>query len=246
MQKPKKERIDIVLFNKGLTESREKSSRLILAGQVFVDGIKIVKPGTKINIDSFINIKELFPYVGKGALKLESAYKEFKLNFKEKVIVDVGSSTGGFTDFSLQKGAKKVYSIDVGYGQLYQRLRDDNRVVVMEKTDIRDINKLPDNIDFFVVDVSFISLEKILPNIKNIIDSQKNKSGIICLVKPQFEVGKKIADKYKGVISEEDIQLEMVDKIISFANNLGFIFKGKIKSAVKGHKGNQEYLVYFN
>lgn len=246
MQKPKKERIDIVLFEKGLTESREKGSRLILAGQVFADGIKIVKPGTKINIDSTINIKELSLYVGKGALKLESAYKEFKLNFKEKVIVDVGSSTGGFTDFSLQKGAKKVYSIDVGYGQLYQRLRDNDRVVVMEKTDIRDVNKLPEIIDFFVVDVSFISLEKILPSIKDIIDSQKYKSGVICLVKPQFEVGKKIADKYKGVINDEDIQLEMVDKIINFANNLGFIFKGKIKSAVKGHKGNQEYLVYFN
>ncbi|MEM4260128.1 MAG: TlyA family RNA methyltransferase [Candidatus Woesearchaeota archaeon] len=246
MQKPKKERIDIVLFNNGLTESREKGSRLVLAGQVFVDGINIIKPGTKINIDSTINIKKQFPYVGKGALKLESAYKEFGLNFKEKIIVDVGSSTGGFTDFCLQKGAKKVYSIDVGYGQLYQKLRNDNRVVVMEKTDIRDIKKLPDNIDFFVVDVSFISLEKILPSIKNIINSQNNRPGIICLVKPQFEVGKKIADKYKGIINNKDIQIEMVNKIINFANNLDFVLKGKIKSAIKGHKGNQEYLVYFN
>ncbi|NTU69838.1 TlyA family RNA methyltransferase [bacterium] len=244
MEKAKKERIDIILFEKGLVESREKGSRLILAGQVFANDFKVTKPSIRVDVDSHIRIKELFPYVGKGAQKLESAFIEFKMSFENKVIVDVGSSTGGFTDYALKNGAKKVYAVDVGYGQLAQKLREDDRVVSMERTDIRNIDSFPEKIDVFVVDVSFISLEKILPKIKEFIDKQKQKAEIVCLVKPQFEVGKKIADRFKGVISDIEIQNEIVEKIINFSLELNFLFKGKTESQIKGHKGNQEYLIY--
>jgi len=246
MQKPKKERIDIVLFSKGLVESREKGARLILAGQVFVDGAKIVKPGMNISEDATIIIKNLSPYVGKGALKLETAYDYFKLDFKDKVIADIGSSTGGFTDFCLQKGANKIYSVDIGYGQLAQKLRQNTKVVSMERCDIRNLDSFPEEIDFFVIDVSFISLEKILPTVKSLIDNQNSKTKLICLVKPQFEVGKLLADKFKGVIIDKEIQDKMVEKIINFSLNLGFVFEDKVKSKIKGHKGNQETLVYFS
>jgi 23S rRNA (cytidine1920-2'-O)/16S rRNA (cytidine1409-2'-O)-methyltransferase len=244
MQKLKKERIDILLFKKGLTESREKSSRLILAGQVFVNGMKIVKPGINVDENSNIEIKNLFPYVGKGALKLESAYEYFNLNFKDKIIADIGSSTGGFTDFCLQKGAKKVYAIDIGHGQLAQKLRESDKVICMEKCDIRDVESLPEDIDIFVIDVSFISLEKILPKVRLLITGQKKKSEVICLVKPQFEVGKAVADKFKGVITDQNIQRKMLEKIITFSKDLDFIFKGEVESKIKGNKGNQEFLIY--
>lgn len=236
-----KKRIDLVLFEKGLVPSREKGQALLMSGQVFVKGKKIDKAGTTIDEDSIIEIKAKFPYVSRGALKLEKAYKEFGLDFKDKIICDIGSSTGGFTDFSLKQGAKKVFAIDVGYGQLDQKIREDSRVVVKEKTNFREITELPKRIDYFVCDVSFISLKKIIPKIKEIADYETQA---VLLIKPQFEVGKEIADKCKGVIKDENIQKEVVENIANFAEESGFMVKGIAESPITGAKGNKEFLIW--
>lgn len=275
-----KKRIDILLTEKGLVESRTKARALLMAGRVFVDGQRVDKAGALVDEDSDIEIKEKFPYVSRGALKLQKAYEDFGLDFKDKVICDIGSSTGGFTDFSLKQGAKKVYAIDVGYGQLDQKLREDSRVVVMEKTNFRDIDSWEDfskrvilacpgsknygdkadsgrarmtrallqgtgqaiePIDFFVCDVSFISLKKIIPKIKEIAGYPVQA---ILLIKPQFEVGKKIADRYKGVIKDKQIQLEVVGDISRFAEDSGFKVQGLTESPITGAKGNKEFLLW--
>jgi 23S rRNA (cytidine1920-2'-O)/16S rRNA (cytidine1409-2'-O)-methyltransferase len=196
-----KKRLDILVSEKtGAT--RSKAQALIMAGQVFVDEIRVEKSGTEIEDSKNILIKDLFPYVSRGALKLEKAATEFEIDFKNKVVCDIGASTGGFTDYALQGGVKRVYAIDVGYGQLAQKIREDKRVVVMERTNIKDISSLPEPIDIFVVDVSFISLKKVLPQIQTIIRNSKietqKSSEVVALVKPQFEVGKNIADKFRG------------------------------------------------
>ena len=241
-----KKRLDILVSEKK-DLSRAKAQAMIMAGQVFVDGTLASKAGAEFDESKKIEIKDLFPYVSRGALKIEKAYQDFNINFKDKVACDIGASTGGFTDFALQNGAKKVYAIDVGYGQLAQKLRENDRVVVMERTNIRDVSDLPEKIDIFIIDVSFISLKKVLPQILTIIRNSKfeiRNSSVISLVKPQFEVGKKIADKFKGVIKDEKIQESVLKDIISYAENLGFKLKNKTTSPIKGTKGNREYLIH--
>lgn len=256
-----KKRVDTLMTEKKLVSSRAKAQAILMSGQVMVNGKKVDKAGTFVDESSKIEIKEKFPYVSRGALKIEKAYKEFNLNFKNKVICDIGSSTGGFTDFALQNGAKSVYAIDVGYGQLDQKLREDSRVVVMEKMNIRKIETLPEKIDFFVCDVSFISLKKVIPQIKIIchsrgggnldprINSEDDSSyptEAILLIKPQFEVGKEIADKAKGVIKDERIQKEVVEDIAKFSEDSGFTVKGLTDSPITGAKGNREFLIWLS
>ncbi len=236
-----KKRIDLLLTEKGLAESRARAQAYLMSGQVFVDGQKVDKAGMIVEENAEIKVKEKFPYVSRGALKIEKAYKEFGLEFIGKIICDIGSSTGGFTDFALQNGAKKVFAIDVGRGQLDQKLREDPRVVVMEKTNFRDISELPEKIDYFVCDVSFISLKKIIPQIKIIADYTTEAA---LLIKPQFEVGKEVADKCKGVIKDEEIQQGVVEDIATFAEASGFKVKGLAESPITGAKGNKEFLIW--
>jgi len=235
----KKERIDVLVSQK-LNITRAKAQALLMAGQVFIKDKRIDKAGTLVDSKSIIKIKKLFPYVSRGALKIKEATEKFNISFKDRVVCDVGSSTGGFSDFALQEGAKKIYAIDTGKGQLAQKIRQDKRVVVMEQTNIRDIYNLPEKIDIFLVDVSFISLKKVLPQLQKIEDD----APIIALVKPQFEVGKEIADKYKGVIKDPKIQQEVIIEIKDFARNLGYQLSGEIESPITGAKGNKEYLIY--
>ncbi len=234
-----KKRLDLIVSEKE-NISHEKAQKLIMAGHVLVDKIVVDKVGIQIDVNSEIFVKEAFPYVSRGALKLEKAHQEFELDFQNKVICDVGASTGGFTDFALQHGASKVYAIDTGYGQIDQKLRDDKRVVLMEKTNIKNVGSLPKSIDFFVIDVSFISLKQVLPAVQKI----DGKAQVIALIKPQFEVGRKIADKNKGIIKDEEIRLEVVKEIGAFAESIGYKVLGLVESPIEGAKGNKEFLIY--
>jgi 23S rRNA (cytidine1920-2'-O)/16S rRNA (cytidine1409-2'-O)-methyltransferase len=240
-----KKRLDILIFEKGLSDSREKAQRLIMAGQVFVNEKKETKSGSKFEEDAKIILIEGSKYVGRGAEKLQKAYDEFQIDFQGKVVADIGSSTGGFTDFAIQHGAKKVYAIDVGRGQLDWKLRNDPRVVVMEETNFKDVKELPDMIDVFVVDVSFISLKKILPIIKSIkykVLSIKRNTRIVVLFKPQFEAGKSIVDKTKGVIKDPKIHDKLLEDFRKWCANNGFEILGETESPIKGAKGNTEFL----
>ena len=237
-----KKRLDQFIFEKGMTDSRTKAQALIMAGLVFVNGEIKDKVGFLVGDDVTVTIKKSFPYVSRGALKLEEAFKEFDLDFQDKTVCDVGSSTGGFSDFVLQKGAKKVFAIAVGRGQLDLKLRENPKVVVMEKTDFRDVKELPDEIEYFVCDVSFISLKKIIPCIKQLFSK---KSQAIVLIKPQFEVGKKEVDRGKGVIRDENIRQGAIDDITNFVLEEGFKVLGLVESPITGAKGNVEYLLWF-
>ena len=237
-----KKRIDQILVDNGYVDSKNKAQALIMAGQVFAGGQMIEKSGIKVDDSIDILIKQLFPYVSRGALKLEKAFSEFNLNFKDKVICDIGSSTGGFTDFALQNGALKSYAIDVGTGQLAQKIREDSRVIVMEKTDFRNVDALPDKIDYFVCDVSFISLKKIIPKIKELAQSGAEA---ILLIKPQFEAGVKDVSKGKGVIRDEALRAKIVQEITDFAQAADFKVLGVTVSPITGAKGNVEFLLHF-
>jgi 23S rRNA (cytidine1920-2'-O)/16S rRNA (cytidine1409-2'-O)-methyltransferase len=256
-------RLDQLLFDRILVESRTKAQALIMAGQVFVDGHKSDKVGTRYEENAQICVKELFPYVSRGALKLEKAFTEFNLSFKGKIVCDIGSSTGGFTDFTLKNGAKKVFAVDVGTGQLAQKIRVDERVKVMERTDFRSVDTFDEDIDIFVCDVSFISLKKIIPKIKDLSQKQTSflrmqesmdprdrheddKRGIeaVLLIKPQFEAGTKEVSRGKGVIKDEALRQEIVEDIKSFAISNGFNVMGIVESPITGAKGNVEYLIY--
>jgi 23S rRNA (cytidine1920-2'-O)/16S rRNA (cytidine1409-2'-O)-methyltransferase len=236
-----KKRLDNLIYEKGLAPSRSKAQALILAGQILVDGALRDKAGLEVDDSANIYVKESFPYVSRGALKIEKAYQEFDLDFKSKVILDIGSSTGGFSDFCLQHGAKRIYAVDVGRGQLDQKIRENDHVVVMERTDFRSIKNLSEKIDYFLCDVSFISLTKILPKIVELIDYPTE---IIALVKPQFEAGAKEVSRGKGVVRDEKIRLEIIDSIKKFAQNLGLEIVNIVESPIKGAKGNVEYLMY--
>jgi 23S rRNA (cytidine1920-2'-O)/16S rRNA (cytidine1409-2'-O)-methyltransferase len=234
-----KKRLDVLVAEQeGI--SREKAQALIMAGEVLVEGVPATKAGQTIEEDAEIEVKEKFPYVSRGALKLEKAAQDFAIDFKDKIVADIGASTGGFTDFTLQNGATKVFAIDTGKGQIAQKLRDDARVVLFENTNIKDVKDLPEKVDFYVVDVSFISLTKVLPSLKGINPSAK----IIALIKPQFEVGKEIADKTKGVIRDPEIQMAVVKKIGEFAETLGYQVEALTESPIEGAKGNKEFLIY--
>lgn len=238
-----KERLDILLFNKGLADSREKAKSIIMTGKVFVNGQREDKPGTKFDIKSEIIVKKNpNPYVSRGGLKLDKAVKEFDLVLEDKICADVGASTGGFTDCMLQNGAKKVYSIDVGYGQFAWKLRQDKRVVCMEKTNVRYVTEdmLDDKVDFVSIDVSFISLTKVLEPVKKLMS---NNGEMVCLIKPQFEAGREKVGK-KGVVRDKAVHEEVILKIMKYVLSIGFGIKALSFSPIKGPEGNIEYLLY--
>ncbi len=240
-----KQRLDQLVFSKGLCESRQKAQQLIMAGEVFVNGQRIDKPGTNVDIEAEIEIKgDVCPFVSRGGYKLDKAMKVFPIDLCGKVCMDVGASTGGFTDCMLQNGAKKVYCIDVGYGQLAWKLRTDERVVNYERTNIRNLtkDKVPDKIDFISIDVSFISLKLVLPVLKDFMDEN---TSVVALIKPQFEAGKGQVGK-NGVVREKEIHLSVINGILDFCKEIELPIGGLDFSPVKGPKGNIEFLLYIN
>ncbi|HUL01083.1 MAG TPA: TlyA family RNA methyltransferase [Nitrospirota bacterium] len=236
-------RIDLLLEERGLAESRKKAQAIIGAGQVLVNGQKQDKAGAYVRKDVDIRIiGEAIPYVSRGGVKLEAALNHFSVSVNGKTALDVGASTGGFTDCLLQHGAKLVYAIDVGYGQLAWKLRKDPRIVTIERTNIRNMDPLLISVafDITVIDVSFISLEKVVPAILRFM---KPKSELIALIKPQFEVGKKQVGK-GGIVRDEIAKEAAVNRIMEFIGELGFDLKGVIPSPITGWDGNEEYLLY--
>ena len=237
----KKERLDVLLVNKGFSESREKAKRTIMAGIVYVNGEKEDKAGTTFDPEVEIEVRgNVLPYVSRGGLKLEKAIKEFGVSCEGKVCLDIGASTGGFTDCMLQNGAVKVFAIDVGHGQLDWKLRNDERVVCMEKTNIRYVKPedLGELASLVSIDVSFISLQLVLPVVKTLI---KDDCQVVCLIKPQFEAGRDQVGK-KGVVRDKKVHVEVIEKTLSFAYSIGFELKGLTFSPIKGPEGNIEYL----
>lgn len=238
-----KKRLDVMLVERGLAESREKAKAIIMSGIVYVDGEKEDKAGSNFPETAKIEVRgKTLKYVSRGGLKLEKAMEVFPIELGGKVCMDVGSSTGGFTDCMLQNGAVKVYSVDVGYGQLAWKLRQDERVVVMEKTNIRyvkpeDIEEL---VDFASVDVSFISLSKVLPPLRDLL---KDEAEVVCLIKPQFEAGREKVGK-KGVVRDKSVHVEVIENVLGYAEEAGFNVLGLDFSPVKGPEGNIEYLMH--
>ena len=240
----KKERLDILLVDRGIITSRERAKTSIMAGKVFVDGRRVDKAGEKVPVTANIEYKgEKLPYVSRGGLKLEKAMKNFPITLEGKVCMDIGASTGGFTDCMLQNGASKVFSIDVGYGQFAWKLRTDERVVCMERTNIRYVKPedLGELVDFTSIDVSFISLKKIMPAT---IELLKDKGEVVALIKPQFEAGKEKVGK-KGVVRDIEVHKEVVFGIIDYLIEHNINVLGVSYSPIKGPEGNIEYLVYF-
>jgi 23S rRNA (cytidine1920-2'-O)/16S rRNA (cytidine1409-2'-O)-methyltransferase len=238
-----KERLDILLVEKGMASSREKARALIMEGNVLVNGAPLTKAGSLVNAGSLIELKGgEIPYVSRGGLKLEAALLHFGIDFQGLIAMDVGSSTGGFTDCMLKRGALKVYCIDVGYGQLDWSLRNDPRVVLLERTNIRYLEKerIHDMIDIATIDVSFISLRNVLPKVAEFV---KEGGEILALVKPQFEVGKGEVGK-GGIVREEEKRMAAVNTIKEFAEGLGMTAEGVFQSPVPGQKGNREYFLH--
>ena len=238
-----KERLDVLLVKRNLASSREKAKAIIMSGNVFVDGQREDKAGTSFSEEVQIEVRgHALPYVSRGGLKLEKAMKNFDVSMEGKVCTDVGSSTGGFTDCMLQNNAKKVYSVDVGYGQFAWKLRQDPRVVCMEKTNIRYVTPqdIDDVLDFASVDVSFISLTKVLGPARELL---ADGGEMVCLIKPQFEAGREKVGK-KGVVRDKSVHEEVIDKVISFALSIGFSVLHLEYSPIKGPEGNIEYLVH--
>ncbi len=238
-----KERLDRVLVERGLAGSWQRAQALIMAGRVLVGEKRMEKAGAKVSLDSNIRIKgEDIPYVSRGGIKLEKALKEFRVEVEGKTIIDVGASTGGFTDCLLKQGAAKVYAVDVGYGQLAWKLRGDPRVICLERTNIRYLSpkKITDPIDLAVIDTSFISLENILPKVSDLI---REGGEVIALIKPQFEVRKGQVGK-GGIVREASKQQEVIRQISGFAEKLGLVAAGVIESPIPGQKGNKEFFIY--
>ncbi len=239
-----KERLDILLVKQGFAPSREKAKAILMSGIVYVDGQKEDKAGTMFEEEKIkIEVRgATLRYVSRGGLKLEKALQVFPITVNGKVCLDIGASTGGFTDCMLQNGAKKVYSVDVGHGQLDWKLRNDQRVVCMEKTNFRymEENSLGEKVDFASCDVSFISLTKILPPAYQLL---KEEGQMVCLIKPQFEAGKEKVGK-KGVVTDPCVHCEVMEKVMSFASEIGFHILGLDYSPIKGPEGNIEYLLF--
>ena len=238
-----KERLDILLVNKGLAPSREKAKAMIMEGNVFVDNNREDKAGSTFDVNANIEVKgNTLKYVSRGGLKLEKAMTHFGITLEGKVCMDIGASTGGFTDCMLQNGAVKVYAVDVGYGQFAWKLRQDERVVCMEKTNIRYVKPedIDDQLDFASVDVSFISLTKVLEPARALLNEEGE---MVCLIKPQFEAGREKVGK-KGVVRDKAVHEEVIHKVIDFALECGFEIKNLEYSPIKGPEGNIEYLVY--
>ncbi len=238
-----KKRLDVMITERGLFESREKARAAIMAGTVYVDGQKEDKPGSMFRDEAEIEVRgNVLPFVSRGGLKLAKAMKEFGLTLDGCVCMDIGASTGGFTDCMLQNGASKVYAVDVGYGQLAWVLRSDPRVVCMERTNIRYVKPedIGEPLDFASVDVSFISLTKVLPPARMLL---KENARMVCLIKPQFEAGREKVGK-KGVVRDPAVHREVIERITGFAVQNGFTLLGLTFSPVKGPEGNIEYLMY--
>ncbi|MBD5483457.1 MAG: TlyA family RNA methyltransferase [Lachnospiraceae bacterium] len=239
-----KERLDVLLVKQGLAQSREKAKLVIMAGDVFVNGQREDKAGTLFDEEkSTIEVRgAVMPYVGRGGLKLEKALLVFPIHVDGMVCMDIGASTGGFTDCMLQNGAAKVYAVDVGHGQLAWKLRNDGRVVCMEKTNFRYMVRedIDDDLDFAACDVSFISLTKILGPAWQLL---KPQAFMVCLIKPQFEAGREQVGK-KGVVRDAAVHKEVIMRILSFAQSVGFAVRGLDYSPIKGPEGNIEYLAF--
>jgi 23S rRNA (cytidine1920-2'-O)/16S rRNA (cytidine1409-2'-O)-methyltransferase len=238
----KKERLDKIIVDMGLVASRERAKALIMEGKVVVNGSPATKAGDMVAGDAQIEIKgEDLKYVSRGGLKLEAAIKSFAIDLNGKIVMDVGSSTGGFTDVALQEGAQRVYCVDVGYGQLAWKLRQDPRVVLLERTNIRYLEreKIPDVIDLATIDVSFISLDKVVPKV---IEFLAEKGEIVALIKPQFEVGKGQVGR-GGIVKDEEKRLAVIERVKEEFASLGLTVAGVITSPITGQKGNVEYLI---
>ena len=238
-----KERLDVILVNNGLASSRDNAKRTIMAGLVTVDGIVETKSGQKFDVDSEFKVKDkLLKYVSRGGLKLEKAIQSFSIKLNGCYAVDMGASTGGFTDCMLMNGALKVYALDVGYGQLDYKLRVDPRVINMEKTNIRylDTTLIEEPIDFISIDVSFISLRHMFPVASKIL---KDTGAVMCLIKPQFEAGREQVGK-KGIVRDSKVHVEVIENVIGYASDNELYPHGLDYSPVKGTKGNIEYLLY--
>ena len=239
----KKTRLDQLVFDRGFTESRERAKTTIMSGLVFVNGQKVDKPGTPVAEDAKIEVHgDALPFVSRGGFKLDKALKVFPVDPTGKVCIDCGASTGGFTDVLLQHGAAKVYAVDVGYGQLAWKLRTDERVVNLERCNLRYITEeqIPEPLDLAVMDVSFISIRLVLPVVKAFL---KPEADYICLIKPQFEAGREEVGK-KGVVRDSRIHEEVVSGILHFAREIGFSVMGLDYSPIKGPEGNIEYICH--
>ena len=238
----RKNRLDVILFEKGLVSSREKAKALILAGKVYVNGVKTTKAGEKFAIDNEIFIKEPLKFVSRGGLKLEKGIKEFNIEVKNKICLDIGASTGGFTDCLLKYGASRVYAVDVGYGQLDWTIRNNEKVITIERCNFRHINKniIKEKADIIVIDVSFISLKLIIPNAVKFL----NENGcIIALIKPQFEAGKEQVGK-GGIIKDSTIHEQVINNLYTFFSQIDLQVINIIESPILGQKGNKEFLVF--
>jgi 23S rRNA (cytidine1920-2'-O)/16S rRNA (cytidine1409-2'-O)-methyltransferase len=239
----KKDRVDIILVERGMVPSREKARALIMAGKVRVDGKSVTKPGIQIKGDAQVHLEAgSSPYVSRGGEKIAGALKAFGVDPRGMIVMDVGASTGGFTDCILQKGAKKVYAVDVGYGQLAWRLQKDPRVINLERRNIRYLprEEVQEETDLIVVDTSFISIEKFLPHLLGFL---KRGGAILSLIKPQFEVGKGEVGK-GGVVRDKALHEKVIDRISSFSRGLGLTVLGVTESPLLGPKGNREFFVY--
>ena len=244
-EKVEKERLDVLLVQLGLANSRELAKAYIMAGNEYVDGQKEDKAGSKVAVNANIEVKgSQMKYVSRGGYKLEKAINEFGVQLEGKICLDIGASTGGFTDCMLQNGASKVYAIDVGYGQFAWKLRNDERVVCLEKTNVRYVTheQVPDEGDFASIDVSFISLTKVLPAVLGVLGANGQ---LVCLIKPQFEAGREKVGK-KGVVRDINVHREVIEMIVNYvrAQNLGILALDF--SPIKGPEGNIEYLIYLD
>ncbi|MCI5603140.1 MAG: TlyA family RNA methyltransferase [Lachnospiraceae bacterium] len=238
-----KERLDVLLVKGGFAESREKAKAIIMSGNVFVNNNREDKAGQTFDEKAIIEVRgNTLKYVSRGGLKLEKAMANFDVSIEGKICMDVGASTGGFTDCMLQNGAVKVYSVDVGHGQLAWKLRQDERVVCMEKTNIRYVTNedIPDLIDFSSIDVSFISLTKVLGPVRNLLT---DNGQVVCLIKPQFEAGREKVGK-KGVVRDKKVHIEVIEMVVEFAKSIGFNVLNLDFSPIKGPEGNIEYLLH--
>jgi 23S rRNA (cytidine1920-2'-O)/16S rRNA (cytidine1409-2'-O)-methyltransferase len=242
-----KERLDVALVRLGFAPSRERARAIIMAGQVYVGDRKVDKPGTLIPLDADCRLAEISPelkYVSRGGLKLEKALDSFQLDPSGKVAIDVGASTGGFTECLLQRGAQRVYAVDVGHGQLAWELRQDPRVVVMEKTNIRHLESLPEPMQCAVIDVSFISLRLVLPALVPLLATEP-ETWVVVLVKPQFEAGKAEVDRGKGIISDPQIHNRILQELQQWIPlNTPLQVRGQIESPIRGRDGNHEFLFW--
>ena len=239
-----KERLDILLVQRGLFESREKAKGAVMAGLIFSGSQRLDKPGTKVSVDTHLEVRgNTLPYVSRGGLKLEKAIDLFPIDLTNAVMVDIGASTGGFTDCALQHGAAKVFAIDVGYNQLAWKLRQDPRVINMEKQNIRTVTpvQLGEISDFISIDVAFISLDKVLPVATALL---KDTGSLVALIKPQFEAGKELVGK-GGIVREKSTHKLVLDRILHIAKDCGLYLHGLTYSPIKGMEGNIEFLGYF-